>query len=181
MITLLRLIAVLSLLWVGSAQSQTSYWRDTDGKPVPESDAMKSKEDFGGSLLATTDEDWQKKWNTPPETKPNFNKAGTVSYGKKVFILTFFANPKKNSTGDVNVRCDLKITDPTGNVSLMQNDMTCWSGRIDGNPYNMYLSAPVISFSGDSNDPPGVWVVDVNLRDANRNVELPLRTTFELK
>lgn len=57
---------------------------------------MKSKNDFAGSLLATIDEDWEKKWNTPPETKPNFNKAGTVPYGKKVFILTFFSNPLRD-------------------------------------------------------------------------------------
>ena len=142
---------------------------------------MKSKNDFAGSLLATVDEDWEKKWNTPPETKPSFNKAGAVSYGKKVFILTFFSNPLKDGQGNANVRCDLKISAPTGNVSLEKKGMVCFSGRIAGNPYNLYLSIPVIAFSGDPGDPLGTWVVEVDLRDENRNVALPLRTTFQLK
>jgi len=156
-------------------------WRDSDGKPVAETEFMKSKDDFGGSVLATTDEDWEKKWNTPPETKPNFNKAGAVPYGKKVFILTFFANPKLDQQGNANVRCDIRIVEPSGKVSLEQKDAACFSGVIQGSPYAMRLSAPVIAFSGDPDDPPGTWAIEVMLRDTVRKVELPLRTTFELK
>ena len=175
------LIFILGLLLAEPAQSQSGFWRDPSGKPVPETESMKSKNDFGGSLLAITDEDWEKKWKTPPETRPNFNKAGVVPYGKKVFILTFFSNPKNDSHGNNNVRCDITLTAPTGKVSLTQKDMACFAGRIAGSPYNLYLSAPVIAFSGDPGDPPGTWLVEVNLRDAIRNVELSLRTSFELK
>lgn len=177
----LNLIALLVLLFAGHAQAQSAFWRDKDGRPIQETESMKSKNDFAGSLLVTPDEDWEKKWNTPPETKPNFNTAGVVPYGKKIFILTFFSNPLRDNLGNANVRCDLKITSPTGKVSLAQQDATCFSGRIAGNPYNLYLSAPVIGFSGDPGDPAGTWTVEVILRDEIRNVELPLRTTFQLK
>jgi hypothetical protein len=173
--------ALAGLLLPGLAQSQGAYWRDSNGKPIAETESMKSKSEFAGSLLATTDEDWKNKWNTPPETKPNFNKAVTVPYGKKVFILTFFANPKLDQFGKANIRCDLQIFSPTGKVALSQNDMLCYGGEIKGSPYNLYLSAPVVAFSGDPGDPPGTWVVEVTLRDAGRNVTLPLRTSFELK
>jgi hypothetical protein len=163
-----------------SVQGRTG-WRDSDGKPAGDTESMKSKDDFGGSLLATTDEDWEKKWNTPPETKPNFKKAGIVPYGKKIYILTFFANPKLDQQGKANVRCDLRILAPTGKVSLEQKDETCFAGAIQGSPYALRLSAPVVAFSGDPDDPPGTWAVEVMLRDAVRNTELPLRTTFELK
>lgn len=142
---------------------------------------MKSKNDFAGSLLATTDEDWEKKWNTPPETKPNFNKAGVVTYGKKVFILTFFSNPLRDAKGNASVKCDIKISDPKGKASLEKKGMVCFAGKLTGNPYNLYLAAPIIGFSGDPGDPAGTWVVDVKLQDENRNVTLPLRTTFQLK
>ncbi len=178
---LLYLIAILSLLWVVPAQSQSAFWRDIDGKPVQETESMKSKNDFAGSVLVTTDANWKEKWDTPPETKPNFNKAGIIPYGKKVFILIFFSNPSRDEHGNSNIRCDLKIIAPTGTVALSQQDIACFSGRIAGSPYNLYLSAPVIAFSGDPGDPAGIWVVEINLRDAIRNVELPLRTTVELK
>jgi hypothetical protein len=174
-------IALVAMLLAGPAHSQSGFWRDPDGKPVQETESMKSKNDFAGSLIVTIDEDWEKKWDTPPETKPTFHTAGVIAYGKKVFVLTFFANPMRDGSGKANVRCDIKLTSPTGQVSLAQQNMTCFSGEIAGNPYNMYLSAPVIGFSGDPGDPAGIWVVEVQLRDAIRNVQLPLRTTFELR
>src|SRR5262249_37032617 len=132
-------------------------WRNSDGKTLAEAESAKSTDGFGGSLLATTDDDWEKKWNTPPETKPNFNKAETVPYGKKVYILTFFANPKLDEHGKANVRCDIRIVAPTGKVSLEQKDATCFAGPIEGSPYNLRLSEPIVAFSGDPDDPPGTW------------------------
>lgn len=164
-----------------STVQSTAGWHDSGGKPVAETEVMKSKDDFGGSLLATTDDNWEKKWNTPPETKPNFNKAGIVPYGKKIYILTFFANPKLDQQGKANVRCDLRISAPTGKVSFEQKDATCFAGAMQGSPFALRLSAPVVAFSGDPDDPAGTWSVEVMLRDAVRNVELPLRTTFELR
>ncbi len=161
-------------------QGKTS-WRDSNGKLIGETESMKSKGDFAGSLLATPDDDWEKKWNTPPETQPNFNKAGIVPYGKKVYILTFLVNPKLDQQGKASVRCDFRILAPTGKVSLDQKDAICFSGGIQGSPYAQRLSTPVIAFSGDPGDPAGIWTVEVNLRDTVRNVELPLRTTFELR
>jgi hypothetical protein len=160
---------------------KTDAWRDQGGTPIPETQSMQSKNGFAGSLLATTDEDWEKKWNTPPETKPNFNRAGAVPYGKKVFILTFFSNPLNDADGNVSVKCDIKVAGPDGKVTLEQQDMVCFTGRIAGSPHNIFLSGPVVAFSGDPGDPPGTWVVSVNLRDENRQVALALRTTFELK
>ncbi len=174
-------IALFGVLLAQPAFSQASYWRDRDGKPIAETESMKSKNDFAGSLLATTDEDWEKKWNTPPETAPNFTMAGTVPYGKKVFVLIFFANPKRDEQGKANVTCDIQLSSPKGKVSFSRKDMVCYSGPIAGNPYNLYLSAPVVAFSGDPGDPPGTWVIDVTLRDVQRGVELSLRTTFVLK
>ena len=156
-------------------------WRDSDGKPAAEMDSMKSRDDFAGSLLATTDEDWEQKWNTPPNTTPNFTKAGAVPYGKKIYILTFFANPKLDQRGEVNVRCDLRILAPTGKVALEQKDAPCFTGAMQGSSYAMRLSALVVTFSGDLGDPAGTWEIEVMLRDAVRNIELPLRTSFELK
>jgi hypothetical protein len=131
--------------------------------------------------LVTPDEDWREKWNTPSATTPNFNEAKTVSPGKKLFVLTFFVNPKLVGDRQANVACDFKVIRPDGTFSLDQKGATCFRGRIPGNPYNLYLSAPVIAFVGDEGDPAGVWTVEVNLKDVERRVELLLHTTFTLK
>jgi hypothetical protein len=178
---LFGLIAALACLqFAGVAHSQSGFWKDSNGKPVPETESMKSKNDFAGSLLVTTDENWEEIWNTPPETKPNFRRAEVVPYGKKIFVLVFFANPKLNEQGNANVQCDLQIVSPVGKSALVQKNVTCYAGKIKGDLYNLYLSYPVIAFSGDPGDPPGTWEVQVVLRDIVRGVELPLRTTFGL-
>ena len=175
------LIPLFALLLAGAVQAQSGNWHDEHGKPLAETASTKSQSDFAGSLLLTTDEDWQEKWNTPPENKPHFNQANVVAYGKKVFTMIFFSNPLRDAEGTANVKCGLKISDPSGKVSFEQQDMVCYTGKLAGSPYNLYLGGPVLAFSGDAGDPPGTWSVDVTLRDENRHVTLPLRSTFELK
>jgi len=142
--------------------------------------AIQSSNDFTGALLATTDQDWREKWNTPPETVPGFTKAGKVPIGKPVTILTFFANPQLDAEGKAQVRCDLRIIAPDGKLAYEQKDVTCYAGAIKGNPYAMRLAAPTVTFSGDDDDQPGNWSIEVMLRDAIRKVELSLKTSFEL-
>jgi hypothetical protein len=179
---LLVLTAALATLYFGSvAQAQTGFWKGRNGEPVAETESMKSKDDFAGSLVVTPDADWKEKWNTPPETQPSFQKADVVPYGKKVFVLIFFSNPRLDAQGDANVQCDLQIVAPTGASALAQKNVPCYRGKIKGNLYHLYLSDPVIAFSGDPGDPAGTWEVKVLLRDAVRGTELPLRTTFGLR
>lgn len=177
----LRLLVLLGLLLAGAAQAQSNFWRDKDGNPATETDSMKAKDGFGGLLLATTDADWEQKWETPPETVPQFQAAGIVPYGKKVYILSFFANPAKDDSGKVTVRCDLKIVDPNGRVTHSFEDQPCFSGRLAGKASYVYLSTRVVAFSGDPGDPAGTWLVEMTLRDTIRNTELPLRTRFQLR
>ena len=178
---LLTIAVAASLLAVGPAHGQSGFWRDRSGKPVAETKSMKSAKGFGGSLFVTTDADWREKWDTPADTTPSFNRADVVPYGKKVFVLIFFSNPMLDAQGNANLRCDLQIDTPAGEVSFVQKDMSCHAGKIGGSLYNTYLSTPVIAFTGDPGDPVGRWEVKVVLRDAVRGVDLHLRTGFGLR
>jgi hypothetical protein len=174
-------IALLGLTLPAYAQAPSGYWHDSSGKPIAETESIKSRDGFAASLLATTDADWREKWDTPASTVPSFTKAGTVTYGRNVFILTFFSNPQLDAAGNANVRCDLKMQSPTGEATFDQRDVTCYTGKLKGSPSTLYLSAPVITVSADPGDPQGTWVVEVVVRDAVRGTELPLRTSFILK
>jgi hypothetical protein len=173
--------ALLAVCALASAATDAPFWKGEDGQRLPETESMRSKDGFAGSLVITTDEDWEKRWNTPPEVRPNFNQAKVVPYGKKVFLLIFFSNASLDESGTASVHCDLKVVSPTGSVSLSQENVDCYTGRILGGPYNLYLSKPVIAFSGDPGDPQGEWSMEVNLRDERRGIELPLRATFQLQ
>jgi hypothetical protein len=57
----------------------------------------------------------------------------------------------------------------------------CFQGETKGGPYNTYLAAPVLGFTGDAADPAGVWTVRVSLKDNVRSTVLPLKTSFILE
>ncbi|MYN09923.1 hypothetical protein [Pseudoduganella aquatica] len=179
----MKYLAIISLgLAIASAAfGQEGYWKDAKGNPAPETEARRSLNGLGGSLLVTSDVDWREKWDTPSNTVPHFNEAKTVAKGKQVFVLTFFANPKLTADGRANLTCDLDVIRPDGTTSIHQTDIVCFQGILKGSPYNMYLSAPVLGFTGEVSDPAGTWTVRVSLKDNLRNSVLRLKTSFILK
>lgn len=165
---------------IAAAQPRDNAWVTREGKPVPNSDSMKSIKGFGGWLMTTSDPDWKEKWNTSPETVPEFHGASQVDYGKRLTILTFYSNPQVDAAGGIEVLCDIKLMRPDGSVPVEQKGIECASGKLQGNPLNTRLTAAVIDFIGEDGDPPGVWRVEVTMTDKVRNVTVPLKTEFTL-
>lgn len=173
----------LSLLMTFSltAHAETGGWVTRGGKPVPNSEAMKSINGFGGWLVVTPDSDWEAKWNTPPETVPNFTEAKNVSYGENLTILAFYINPKTNASGELDVLCDIKVTRPDGSSSVNAKGVKCAAGKLQGSPRNVRLTSAVIKFIGEKGDPTGEWIVEVWLTDKIRGTTIPLKTHFNLR
>jgi hypothetical protein len=155
-------------------------WISEDGKPIPNSDNMKSIDGFGGYLVITPDSNWKSKWNTTPETTPEFSETSEVSYGEKITVLTFFINPKIDESGNINVRCDILVKRPDGTVSTDMKDVECAIGKLQGNPHNVRLTSSIINFIGEKGDPPGMWNVEVTIFDKNKNIQIPLKSKFKL-
>jgi hypothetical protein len=163
------------------AFAHEATWKDSNGKAIPETEARRTLNGLGGSLLVTPDSNWREKWDTPANTVPRFNEAKAVARGQQVFILIFFSNPKLGADGRVNLSCDLEVVRPDGTVSTHQTDVVCLQGEVKGGPYNVYLAAPVLGFTGDAADPAGPWTVRVSLKDNLRDTVLPLKTSFILE
>lgn len=174
-------ICLLALAFVSAACAQTAVWKDRNGNPVPETESRRSLNGLAGSVFVTSDADWREKWNTPAETTPRFTQAKSVPKGKQVFILTLFSNPKLDAEGKARLACDIDLLKPDGSPAMHQADVICYQGATAGSPYNMRLSAPVIGFSGDADDPAGVWTVRIALKDKVANTVLPLKTSFVLE
>jgi hypothetical protein len=174
---LASLLIALSMV----AYAETEGWVTSDGRSAPNSDAMKSIDGFGGSLIVTPDPDWEEKWNTAPEVIPRFATAKDVAYGETLTILTFFINPKVDASGAIDVRCDFKVIRPDRSVSTNETDIPCAKGILQGSPKNVRMTAAVIKYIGEESDPPGKWIVEVRLTDKLRGTSIPLRTDFTLK
>jgi len=179
----MRLSRLLLALCFGfqPATAADTVWHDRDGKAIPDTESRKSANGFGASLVVTPDEDWEAKWNTPPETVPTFREARTVKRGGAVTILIFFANPKTDARNTINVRCDLRVLRPDGSFSINANDVVCMKGPLRGSPTSVRLAAPVLKFIGEPQDPLGEWRVMVSVKDVLRETSLQLETSFILE
>ncbi|TCV86453.1 hypothetical protein [Sulfurirhabdus autotrophica] len=175
-IVLIFLLMSLSLV----AHASIEGWVTKDEKIVPNSDAMKIINGFGGWLVVTPDSDWEAKWNTAPETIPHFSVAKNVSYGETLTILTFYINPKANASGELDVLCDIKVTRPNGSSSANSKGVQCAAGKLQGNPRNVRLASAVIKYIGEEGDPPGEWIVEVTVTDKVRGTAIPLKAYFNL-
>jgi len=141
---------------------------------------QKSVDGFSGLVLVTTDADWEAKWNTPPETHPEFHTVSTIRRGVTVFVLTFFTNPKLDGDGSAEIGCSIEIVRPDGAVSSKQEEVPCFKARL-AIPQNTYLTGAVIKFVGDPEDPAGLWQFKVTIKDRVRNVALPLIAELTLQ
>jgi hypothetical protein len=176
----MKVLSVVVLFLISCSAFAQEGWRDERGHSAPDTDARKSVSGFGGWVLVTSDADWQVKWEIPSNVTPHFTEARQVSRGSRVFVLTFFANPRLNTAGEANVTCDINVIRPDGTTSTHQTDAVCFKGELKTDPHYTYLAAPVIGFVGDPGDPTGVWLIQVNLKDNIRHVAVPLKTSFVL-
>ncbi len=174
----LSLVLLLAFCWGGASLAQ---WRSPDGAPIPDTEARKTVDGFGASLLVTPDPDWEAKWNTPSDVTPQFREAKTVKMGGKLTVLIFYANPKPDAANRISVRCDIRLKRPNGTLSVDLKDAACAEGPLRGDPRNVRLAAPVIGFIGEPGDPLGEWRVEVSLTDAIRGTTVPVRTSFKLE
>jgi hypothetical protein len=172
--------AVVHLSIPSRARADDSVWLGPDRSRWPDTEFRKTKNDFAALLLVTPDLDWQRKWNTPPDTIPRFRQAKTMRIGERVVILTFFVNPKIDEHREAHVRCSIRITRPDQTVAVNQQGIACLEGELKGNLNYVRMSPAVIEFLGEATDPLGEWVVDVEVEDVVRNTTLPLRVRVTL-
>ncbi len=178
---LLKRLAGPLLLCASLGATAQGAWRDMNGVPLPESSTGKSRQGFSAMLIVTPDQDWQEKWNTPPETVPGFRTATEVSEGGELFILTFLSNPQLDAGGMTDVSCDFQVQRPDGSMSADEHDLPCFKVPLKADPRHVYLSTASMKFVAEPSDLRGLWQVRVTVRDLHRQVSIPLETSFTLK
>lgn len=174
-------ICFFFLFLCSPVRAEETTWKDEDGKAAPDTESRKTRQDFGGWLVVTSDSDWKEKWQTSPETIPKFTTSDTVRKGQELTILIFFVNPAIDENGVADITCDLQSIRPDSSFSINEKDVVCFRGKLEGDPYNIRLAAPVIKYVGEPKDLPGKWTIRVTLKDNQRKVTLPLETSFTLK
>jgi hypothetical protein len=157
------------------------FWFEADAKPAPDSPAVKSRDSLRALLLITSDPDWVKKWDSPPENRPAFPSSSVVSNGGELSILTFLVNPAMDAERKTDVTCDLKAVRPDGSAAVDQKNLACFRTKLEGPPEHVYLSSAQLKFVAEPSDQRGLWRVFVVVRDNLRGVKLELENSFTLE
>jgi hypothetical protein len=123
------------------ASAGDSAWLGPDRQQWPDTEFRKTKNDFAAMLLVTPDTDWDRKWNTPPDTIPRFREAKTVKIGQELVILTFFVNPKTDQNRTAHVRCSIRVARPNKTLAVNERDLSCLEGELKGDPNNIRLGS----------------------------------------
>ena len=70
---------------------------------------------------------------------------------------------------------------PDSSIAAENKNFTCLKGELSGNPRNVRLSPGIIKFNGEPTDQTGEYIVEITIRDKNRDTTLNLKTRFALE
>ena len=161
------------------AQDDTAdVWRQ-NGKPIADSDARKTKAGFGAEMALTTDLQFYEEWKKPDP--PVIDEVKTVMRSVAFDTILIFVDPGTDKSGTANVTADITVRKPDGSVYAQQKDVVAWSGKYSAVPHILELSQSSMHVRIDPGDPLGAYTVEVVVKDHNKNVELPLKTSIEVK
>ncbi|MBJ6724609.1 hypothetical protein [Geomesophilobacter sediminis] len=150
-----------------------------DGRPAADDDTRKTIDGFGAAVILTSDKDWSEKWNTPSDVIPRFTTVDKLHRGESATLLIFFANPKQDAEGNVDITCDVKTIRPDNRVTE-DKGLPGFKGKIAGSAKNTFLTQVAIKFVVEPNDPLGEWTFEVTVHDNQRHVAVPLKYRFTL-
>lgn len=170
----LSLIALLTFTSLRAQQPDT--WLK-DGKPMADSDSMKSKDGFGAQLFLTENAKFFDDWNRP-ET-PKLNPVQEARRNVPIFTAILFVDPATDASKRAKVTCHVIVRRPDGTV-YGEDDLVGWDGEYIVPPKNLQLAVGRMGLRIEPKDPAGTYTVEVTVRDNIKNVELRLKTTFKV-
>ena len=163
-----------------STGEENWHWQNSKGEKVENETSIKTKNDFGASLLLTDDKDYMKKWEQP--TNGFYIHAVHSALRKQpVFVLITFANPGADEKGLCNISADLAVKTPDGKPYGELKDANCWKNMPAPPKGNIQLSKISMGIVIEEKDPSGRYIVEAIVKDHIKNTELRLSDYFDVK
>jgi len=91
-----------------------SAWIDSSGKPVPDTESMRSAGDFGVQVVLTPDDkQFRQTWNSTKGT-PKLSSTNSVRLGSSVAAVLIFHGCSPNAAGVCDVVSEFVLESPDG-------------------------------------------------------------------
>lgn len=153
-------LTVLAALLPFTAQGT---WIDPTGKPMPDTESMRSAGDFGVQIVLTADEgQFRQTWNSS-KTPPKLSTTNTVRLGASISALLIFHSCSPNASGVCDVASEFVLEAPDGSKTPAGGGPV-WTGR----PMQqrlLQLGQASMTVGFDKADPIGDYKVTANIKD----------------
>lgn len=153
------------------------WWQN--GKPVPDSDNIKSKDGFGVQMWITNDESFFDDWKKPETPKLRFTE--TAIRNKKVFIIFLFINPGLDQSSTANVIADVLIKAPDGEIYGSFKDMEIWQRVYDTPRNSIQLGVGHLGLVIEDGEQLGTYKIEAVIKDELKAITLKVQTEFTAK
>ena len=88
------------------------------------------------------------------------------------------SDPGLDATHAADLTFDLRVRKPDGTIFAETKNAICWKGRYDAPEHHLQLSKGHIQIIPEGS--PGIYTVEITVKDRIKNVELPVQATFEV-
>ncbi len=153
----------LTLLFALLPFAAHSAWIDSTGKPIPDTESMRSAGDFGVQIVLTADEgQFRQTWNSS-KTPPKLSTTNTVRLGTSVSALLIFHGCSPNVAGVCDIIAEFALEDTDGK-RMPAGGGSVWSGK----PMQqrlLQLGQASMTVGFDKTDPVGDYKITANVKD----------------
>ncbi|MGB4812819.1 MAG: hypothetical protein WBP13_10140 [Methylophilaceae bacterium] len=156
-----------------------SAWIDSSGKPIADSESMRSVDDFGVQIVLTADEPkFRQKWNTS-KTPPKLSTTNTVRLGGSISAVLIFHGCTPNAAGVCDVASEFILESPDGN-KMPAASGPVWSDKpMPQKVLQLGLSSMTIGFN--KTDLTGKYNIIANIKDNISGKTLKVVTHLKVK
>lgn len=140
-----------------------SAWIDSSGKPIADTESMRSAGNFGVQVVLTPDDkQFRQSWNSTKGT-PKLNSTNSVRLGSPITAVLIFHGCSPNAAGVCDVVSEFILENPDG-VKAPAGGGPVWSGvPLQGGLLQLGQASMTVSF--DNTDPVGDYKVITNVKD----------------
>jgi len=140
-----------------------SAWIDSAGKPLADTESMRSAGDFGVRIVLTADEEaFRQTWNSS-RTPPKLIATDNVRLGGSASALLIFHGCSPNAQGVCDVVSEFTLESPDGSKTPAGGGAV-WSGKPMQQRF-LQLGQSSMTVGFDRSDPIGDYKVIANVKD----------------
>jgi hypothetical protein len=140
-----------------------SAWIDSSGKPVPDTESMRSAGNFGVQVLLTPDDkQFRQTWNSTKGT-PKLSSTNFVRLGSSVAAVLIFHGCSPNTAGVCDVVSEFLLKSPDGAKTPAGGGPVWTAAPLQGGLLQLGQASVTVGF--DKTDPVGDYKVIANVKD----------------